>query len=286
MFGTPNGLGSSITESKHIKAVKEPWRRSNRCNALGQMLIINQRLDKLAASRSNFESRRMLEGTVLTDTCEGAGLLDILGDEWTAGTDPRSANARNGANDEDDEGRSGGSANDEMNETHPVDDADVVRHVYLPVNRQRGYPMTTAGLAAVFDQQDFHDLIRRFLFDHLHLDDPDAPSSTEVPLTRCPPFDSSCKISVYHSMTAVFYSPSNPSGLRGMRAECIRSHPRWRKRTHSLTRSLSNATPLCPGSEDSILCACAPYSLSSGGVTTIPVRLLGGSHMWQMPLTK
>ncbi|KAF8227756.1 hypothetical protein L208DRAFT_1295229, partial [Tricholoma matsutake] len=24
-FGAPNGLSSSITESKHIKAVKEPW---------------------------------------------------------------------------------------------------------------------------------------------------------------------------------------------------------------------------------------------------------------------
>ena len=28
-FGSLNGLCSSITESKHIKAVKEPWRRSN-----------------------------------------------------------------------------------------------------------------------------------------------------------------------------------------------------------------------------------------------------------------
>ncbi|KAJ8095642.1 hypothetical protein PM082_022988 [Marasmius tenuissimus] len=28
-FGSPNGLCSSITESKHIKAVKEPWRRSS-----------------------------------------------------------------------------------------------------------------------------------------------------------------------------------------------------------------------------------------------------------------
>ena len=26
MFGAPNGLCSSITESRHIKAVKEPWR--------------------------------------------------------------------------------------------------------------------------------------------------------------------------------------------------------------------------------------------------------------------
>jgi hypothetical protein len=25
LFGSPNGLCSSITESKHIKAIKEPW---------------------------------------------------------------------------------------------------------------------------------------------------------------------------------------------------------------------------------------------------------------------
>ena len=49
-FGAPNGLCSSITESKHIKAVKEPWRRSSRFEALSQMLLTNQRLDKLAAA--------------------------------------------------------------------------------------------------------------------------------------------------------------------------------------------------------------------------------------------
>lgn len=64
-FGAPNGLCSSITECKHIKAVKEPWRRSNRFNALGQMLLTNQRLDKLAASRVDFDQRRMLEGPCL-----------------------------------------------------------------------------------------------------------------------------------------------------------------------------------------------------------------------------
>ena len=41
-FGAPNGLCSSITELKHIKAVKEPWHRSNRFEALGQMLLTNQ----------------------------------------------------------------------------------------------------------------------------------------------------------------------------------------------------------------------------------------------------
>lgn len=64
LFGAPNGLCSSITESKHIKAVKEPWRRSNRYEALGQMLLINQRLDKLAAARADFAARGMLEGPV------------------------------------------------------------------------------------------------------------------------------------------------------------------------------------------------------------------------------
>lgn len=65
-FGAPNGLCSSITESKHIKAVKEPWRRSNRFDALGQMLVTNQRLDKLAAARNDFHERGMLSGSLLS----------------------------------------------------------------------------------------------------------------------------------------------------------------------------------------------------------------------------
>ncbi|KIJ58527.1 hypothetical protein HYDPIDRAFT_51931, partial [Hydnomerulius pinastri MD-312] len=60
LFGTPNGLCSSITESKHIKAVKEPWRRSSQFEALGQMLVTNQRLDKLAAARQHFASSGLL----------------------------------------------------------------------------------------------------------------------------------------------------------------------------------------------------------------------------------
>lgn len=66
LFGAPNGLCSSITECKHIKAVKEPWRHSNKYKALGQMLITNQRLGKLAAACVDFTSRGMLDGTCLT----------------------------------------------------------------------------------------------------------------------------------------------------------------------------------------------------------------------------
>ena len=63
-FGAPNGLCTSITESKHIKAVKEPWRRSNKYNALGQILLTNQCLDKLAAATVDFEKRGMLKGSL------------------------------------------------------------------------------------------------------------------------------------------------------------------------------------------------------------------------------
>lgn len=64
-FGAPNGLCSSITKSKHITAVKKPWRRSNRYEALKQMLAINLRNDKLAAAQVDFTTRGMLRGTCL-----------------------------------------------------------------------------------------------------------------------------------------------------------------------------------------------------------------------------
>jgi hypothetical protein len=75
LFGAPNGLYSSITESKHSKAVKKPFQRSNQCNALGQMLVTNQQLDQIAATCSDFKGQGMLKGMVLTDTLEGAESL-------------------------------------------------------------------------------------------------------------------------------------------------------------------------------------------------------------------
>ncbi|KAI0352549.1 hypothetical protein OH77DRAFT_1408881 [Trametes cingulata] len=83
-FAAPNGLCSSITESKHIKAVKEPWRRSNRFEALGQMLLTNQRMDKLAMSRVSYEDRGMLKETLLREAQLAIGkhlLLSSLAEE-------------------------------------------------------------------------------------------------------------------------------------------------------------------------------------------------------------
>jgi hypothetical protein len=80
-FGAPNGLCSSITESKHIKAVKEPWRRSSRFEALGQMLVTNQRLDKLAAARVNFQKRGVLDQPLFGEIYNKPSLSLPVGDE-------------------------------------------------------------------------------------------------------------------------------------------------------------------------------------------------------------
>ncbi|KAJ6561258.1 hypothetical protein B0H10DRAFT_2180547 [Mycena sp. CBHHK59/15] len=62
-YGAPGGVCSSITESRHITAVKKPWRRSSRYEALSQMLLTNQRLDKLAVAGADFVERGMLPPT-------------------------------------------------------------------------------------------------------------------------------------------------------------------------------------------------------------------------------
>ena len=72
-FGAPNGLCSSITKSKHVKAVKRPYQHTNKYQALGQMLIINQHLDKLAVSCIDFEHQGMLQGTCLSTVVDTLG---------------------------------------------------------------------------------------------------------------------------------------------------------------------------------------------------------------------
>lgn len=72
-FGAPNSLCSSITESAHIRAVKKPWCRSNHNQPLGQILLTNQRLDKLATAGRYFASRGLLKGPCIP-------LLDLIAD--------------------------------------------------------------------------------------------------------------------------------------------------------------------------------------------------------------
>jgi len=93
LFGSPNGLCSSITESKHIKAVKEPWRRSSHYNALVQMLRTLCRLDKLAAAWRAFAELGMMDGTTASYTAM-----------IHAGGEPQPRAAVEGADEDDDNG--------------------------------------------------------------------------------------------------------------------------------------------------------------------------------------
>ena len=60
-FGALNGLGSSITESKHIVAVKCPWHWSSHYNPINQIMLINQQMEKLTATHVHFTSQGMLK---------------------------------------------------------------------------------------------------------------------------------------------------------------------------------------------------------------------------------
>jgi hypothetical protein len=61
-FGAPNGLCPSFTESFHVRAIKKSSLRGSGPNkSLGQILLTNQRLDKLAAARVDFTGRGMLD---------------------------------------------------------------------------------------------------------------------------------------------------------------------------------------------------------------------------------
>ena len=68
LFGSPNGLCSSMMESKHIKAVKEPWRRSSRYKALVQMLQTNSCMDKMAFAQCIFAEQGVMAGTTSSYT--------------------------------------------------------------------------------------------------------------------------------------------------------------------------------------------------------------------------
>ncbi|KZT03381.1 uncharacterized protein LAESUDRAFT_738265 [Laetiporus sulphureus 93-53] len=129
LYGAPNGLCSSITESMHIRAVKKPWRRSSRWKALGQMLLTNQRLNKLAASRVDFESRGMLEGSCLL------------------------AELKDSRNKDEDGAISGPRIRDS---------------VILAATAQRKHSRTFEGLAAEINQPRLPELARRFLFEQLN----------------------------------------------------------------------------------------------------------------------
>ncbi|KAI5829502.1 hypothetical protein K523DRAFT_352494 [Schizophyllum commune Tattone D] len=186
LFGSPNGLCSSITESKHIKAVKEPWRRSNRYNALGQMLTTNVRLDKMHAARLLLEKRGMMIGTTASYT---AGVLDGV----------RPAPIRSNPADEDSE-------DEDVNDNGPPEPLSrrgprALTSVDLAQRPERTYPRDLKALAVHIGQPRLPILLRRFLRDQIYPDIA-AEDLRDEDLPRI-----SSKAYVYHSAVARFYAP-------------------------------------------------------------------------------
>ncbi|EKM57346.1 uncharacterized protein PHACADRAFT_172980 [Phanerochaete carnosa HHB-10118-sp] len=215
LFGAPNGLCSLITESKHIKAVKELYCCSSKHNALSQMLVTNQRLDKLAAFRVELAARGMLDGPL-------PGLLTHfplsppppqLAIPTTKGSLP--------TDDNDDEGA--------------IDGDQVEAEVVLARN-----PKT---LAHTLGHPTLSELIRRFLYDLIH-PQADTPGS-DVDISPCP--DAPPRIIVYPSAIATYYAPSDWSGSSGMRHERIRSVPSWRGEPKRQDCVYVNADSSVPG---------------------------------------
>ncbi|KAJ7752437.1 hypothetical protein DFH07DRAFT_868822 [Mycena maculata] len=198
LFGSPNGLCSSITESKHIKAIKEPRHRSSRFNTLKQMLVMLTRLDKLAALKAAFRVRGMLTGTA--SSCMAMVL---------AGEQPQVVAAKAAVvvdNEDDDDGTVRGSKS--------LSDIELA-----PTAR---YPKKLEALAGHICQPQFPELFRRFLHEELNGPPGDAPP---VPLNVCPIFAG--HITVHHSAITRFYAPSNLGGAGGMYRERIHSNPNW-----------------------------------------------------------
>ncbi|KAF8873810.1 hypothetical protein CPB84DRAFT_1817967 [Gymnopilus junonius] len=186
-FGAPNGLCSSIMESKHIKAVKEPWCHSNHYEVLGQMLVTNQHLDKLATARDDFRARGMLDaalyGTMVTDYIPPAGL---------------------------------GLGEDEDGEAVDGDlDADVI----LSQKPLPHFPHHPDSLSHYLNIPHLHTSISCFLYEQLHPDD-DTPLDN-IPQDQCPHVEG--KVRVYPSAVATYHAPSDRSGICGMFRERIRA---------------------------------------------------------------
>ncbi|PSR92366.1 hypothetical protein PHLCEN_2v4724 [Hermanssonia centrifuga] len=221
-FGAPNGLCSSITESKHIKAVKEPWRRSNKYNPLAQMLTTNQRTDKLAAARADFTDRHMLQGSCLSEALQD--FLSLALDE--AGLDdsedgPGESEEQQG-NAHESEGTAV-EAGDDVDEDGAIEGPRVLGDVSLARQPERTYPRTLPELGLLFGVPDLTSLVSTFLYDQTHPEP--LPDGSPAP-PPCLPVQS---IKVYHSAAATFYAPSDISGIGGMRRERIRATPSWFK---------------------------------------------------------
>ncbi|KAK7676622.1 hypothetical protein QCA50_020436 [Cerrena zonata] len=239
LFGSPNGLCSSITESKHIRAVKRPWRRSSKNNPLVQILTTNQRLDKLQAARTSFIARGMLQ---------------------PSRTQVRVANPPPDDEDNDDNYR--GYIEGEANH-------QVLSEV--TVSQRPAYSRNVQRISALIEEPHLEGYLRRFLFDQEN-EDLDI-SGDDLPVEDCPELQGN--IGLYHIATATFYAPSDASGTGGLRHELIRSTASWLKGSDARYDTvLINIDPTITGMRSMLVARVKAFLMLSHDNVAMPCALV------------
>ncbi|RXW13185.1 hypothetical protein EST38_g12668 [Candolleomyces aberdarensis] len=195
-FGAPNGLCSSITESKHVKAVKRPYRRSSRNKPLGQMLVTNQRTDKILAMRAKLRQRFQERATQLPQIA----ILPSI---------PPLAPADSG---------------NEGIDSDAVDEPASMGEIKLAKRAVPRHARNIYEVAQAINQPQLPDRIQQYLYNFTN--NGTSHSSQEIDLRACPDI-SHLKIYTYPSARAVFFAPSDISGIEGMRVERIRAVEKW-----------------------------------------------------------
>ncbi|TFK61918.1 hypothetical protein BDN72DRAFT_863235 [Pluteus cervinus] len=219
-FGAPNGLCSSITESKHIKDVKEPWRRSNRNQPLGQMLTTIQRTAQLqvfdthARSRDLFKLGINIGPASVTEHIPTIAAVQVL--PSTKKADPFDGDAED--------------CEDDDENSDEVEDLDVQlttvcsSFVRLPARPAPGYHREVDQLGPRLDVP-LREYVARFLYDQMHPNS--GQSGWEVDLKDCPTPSFTLRVNLYHLARVVLYAPSDRSNIRSLRKELIRANPSW-----------------------------------------------------------
>ncbi|OBZ79674.1 hypothetical protein A0H81_01416 [Grifola frondosa] len=254
-FAAPNGLCTSITESKHIDAVKDPWRRSNRFEEVGQMLLTNQRLDKLAASRTDFADRGMLNGT-----CLFATYLALHPDE---DLDPELDHIR-----VVDSGAVVTKRKSRRHDDGAVPGPTVLSYVVMAATAQTQHCRTADTLGDEIHQPRLLELIRRFLYDQLNPDS--ALPGLDVRFTSVHCFKSRSRYSIQR------LQPTTLLVIRLVLAECTVNiyglhHGGGALHLGSTVRS-SITTPAAPGSLAWMWFA-STYSFHSNSVVSSTLAL-------------
>ena len=198
-------------------------------SCLGEALLLwHHKLDSATANDDSDDEYSGPDGNG-----EGGSDLDIYHNDNNDNSNDDNNNGNNDSdgNDDDDDGSPG-----------PVDGPPILSEVVLA--QKRGiellsmghtedanqyfhpapkYPRTSfQALGEYIGQVNPDALVRTFLFYQQHPTFDGTPS-----LSLCPSTENVKRISVFHSATAVFCAPSNPSGIGGLYRETIRCAPWW-----------------------------------------------------------